>query len=345
ATTATTGASTSPGGDRVVWSEAGDIWLSERSTGARRRLTEDGNVRRDALPGFHGPHRVTYVSWEEQGPGPVSVVRELDLTTGRAHDVARLDAWMGAFDWSPDGRTLAVYAAGDGTPGELRLVTPVHERTIRSFPPAGGRGGFINYDETRLEWSPDGRHLLLVDTSLDTSQDETFYVLTADGASVIAPRGGTWARWGRHGETVYCACAVHPGDDEWPWQAIDLGTGAGTPLPIERGMRPALSPDGRYLAFDDGEDTPSVHVLDVQAPGSRPRHLARGALAPLWLDAGHLAVTDTRPCADDEDTCIAGGHGSMFVPAGTASALDVASGVRSPTEPVLTEDADVSPSG
>jgi hypothetical protein len=333
---------------RIVWAEADDIWLYEAATGERRRLTDDGEARAEYLPRFHGPGRVTYVADDDPAQDPRtgaktrrSVIREIDLSTGRTTELARLEGGVGAHDWSPDGATLALYVgAGDTTPGELRFITGGRQGLIRRFAPVWGRGGFINYDERRLEWAPDGRRLLVVDTGLDTSEVETLYVLEADGTDAVAPRDGTWARWGADSQTIYCVCALHPGDENWAWQSVDTDTGVGTPLLLERAMRPSVSPDGRFLAFDDGEDTPAVHVLDL-TPGSRPRQVAIGAIAPLWLDHGHLAVTDTRPCSDDLDACIAGGHGSMFEPAGTASALNVTSGERTPISPLSTDDADV----
>ncbi|MGH9036595.1 MAG: hypothetical protein ACRD0O_12605 [Acidimicrobiia bacterium] len=339
---------------RIVWAEAGDIWLYESATGKRRQLT-DGDGRSEYLPRFHGPDRVTFVAADDRpandfrpGAGTHgSVIHELDLTTGRRSELVRLAGGVVAHDWTPDGRTLALYVAGDDhTSSELHVFTGGHPRLIRRFGPVRGRGGFINYDEWRVEWSPDGRRLLVVDTGLDTSEPEdTFFVLDTDGTDVMAPRGGTWARWGADSQTVYCICAVRPGDDNWVWLSLHTGTGVGTPLLLERAMRPSVSPDGRFLAFDDGQDTPTVHVLELR-PGSRPRRVTGGAIAPLWLDGGRLAVTDTRPCPDTPDECMAGGHGSMFHSAGTASAVDVTSGDRAPIPPLDTDDADVAyPSG
>lgn len=71
--------------------------------------------------------------------------------------------------------------------------------------------------------------------------------------------------------------------------------------------------------------------------------MAGGAVAPLWLDAGHVVVTDTRPCPDPPEECMAGGHGSMFHPAGTTSVVDVATGARREIPPFPTEGADVFP--
>jgi WD40 repeat protein len=332
--TTTAGPAADPSG-RVVWADHGDIWLYETGTRQRRRLTHDGAVRHDSQPRFRDSTRITYLSsTDESGPDPALV--EYSLSNGRSRTLQRLPGYVGAYDWSPDGTTLAYYgAASEGSPTELRIDGDGgRPDRIRRFSAIQGRGGYVNYDETRVEWSPDGRRLLVQDTALDTSQDHTLYILDADGRDAVAPRLGTWARWSAGGQRVYCLCtpatALAPAAGECTWQAIDITTAATTPLPIPAGARPSLSPDGRFLAYDDGEDTPGVHVLDLRSPASRPRLLASAAIAPVWLNSSRLAVTDTRRCPHTEDICLAGGHGSMFEPAGTASALDVPTGPRTP---------------
>ena len=324
---------------RVVWAEKGDVWLYEQDTGERRPLTTDGFLRHDSKPQFRDGARVTYLtSNREFGPDPTLV--EFDLASGRSRALQTLPGRVRAYDWSPDGTTLASYAArSDDGATELHITGSGPPR-VRRFVPILGRGGFINYDETRIDWSPDGRYLLAQDTALDTSQDETLSILDASGDSARPARLGTWARWSADGRTVYCLCGTTLSHSDWVWQAIDLGSGVSTPLPIPAGARPSLSPNGHFLAFDDGEDTPSVYVLDLRTHGIVPRFLAGAAIAPVWLGRSQLAVTDTQPCPDTEDECIAGGHGSMFAPAGTASAIDVTSRRRSSLPPMSTEGAD-----
>ena len=327
---------------RVVWAEKGDIWIYDAATDQRRPLTTDGTAQHDFKPRFRDGTRVTYLSSREEfGPNPTLV--ELDLSGGQGHTLWQLPGYVRAYDWSPGGNALAYYGtpAEDGA-AELHISGNGPPR-LRRFVPILGRGGFINYDETRVEWSPDGRRLLVHDTALDTSQDETFYILNADGSDALAPRLGTWARWSADGRSVYCHCATTITANDWLWKAIDVTSGAGTPLLIPSGARPSVSPDGRLLAYDDGQDTPSVYVLDPRRPDGQ-RFLARAAIAPIWLGPSRLAFTDTRPCPETEDECIAGGHGSMFEPAGTAAAFDLTTTRRIPLPPIPTDGADTSPS-
>jgi hypothetical protein len=309
--------------ERVVWAEKGDVWLYDGETG-RRRLTTDGMARHDSKPRFRGGGRVTYLtSSQEFGPEPTMF--EFDLATGKSEMIRRLPGYIRAYDWSPDGNALAYSSApAQGGAPELHITGNGLPR-LRRFAPIEGRGGFINYDETRIEWSPDGHRLLMVDTALDTavgpSLEKTLYVLNSDGTDAITPGLGTWARWSADSRTIYCLCATLPNTDDCRWQAIDVATGTRTPLLIPSGARPSISPDGRLLAYDDGQDTPSVHVLDLRTPGNQPRFLARSAMAPVWLSPSRLAFTNTRPCPRTEDECLAGGHGSMFEPAGAINTV------------------------
>jgi hypothetical protein len=324
--------------ERVVWAEKGDVWLYDGETGRRRRLTTDGVARHDSKPRFRSAGMVTYLtSSQEFGSDPA--LFEFDLATGTSEMVRRLPGYIRAYDWSPDGTALAYYSApAEDQATELHITGNGLPR-LRRFTPILGRGGFINYDETRIEWSPDGSRLLMHDTALDTSQDETLYILNADGSDSLAPRLGTWARWSADGRTVYCNCATTLAADDCLWRAIDVASGVSTPLLMPSGARPSVSPDG-LLAYDDGEDTPSVYVLDPRKPGSRPRFLARAAIAPIWLAPSRVAFTNTRPCPRTEDDCIAGGHGSMFEPAGTAAAFDLTTNRRTPLPAIPTEGAD-----
>ena len=322
-----------PASGRVVWAERGDVWLYDAETDRRRPLTTDGVKHQDSKPRFRDRTHVTYVS------SNVGLM-EYDLSSGRSHVLQRLPGRVRAYDWSPDGATLAYYGPySDDGPTELHIVGSGPAR-LRPFVPILGRGGYVNHDETRIEWAPDGRHLLLEDTALDTSPDQTLYILNADGSDAAAPRLGTWSRWSADGSTVYCLCSTAAAQADWRWQAIDTANGVGTPILPAAGPRPSLSPDGRSLAFDDGADTPTVYVADTKKPDSKPRFLARGAIAPIWLGPTHLAFTNTRPCPRNPDACLAGGHGSMFEPDGTASMIDLTTDRRSALASIPTEGAD-----
>jgi hypothetical protein len=93
---------------RVVWAEKGDIWLYDAKTDKRSALTTDGTARHDFKPRFRDRFRVTYLtSHEEFGPDPTLV--EFDLTSGQRRELQQLPGYIRAYDWNPDGVTLAYY--------------------------------------------------------------------------------------------------------------------------------------------------------------------------------------------------------------------------------------------
>jgi hypothetical protein len=81
---------------------------------------------------------------------------------------------------------------------------------------------------------------------------------------------------------------------DWTWLSLETGRTKTFGLPA-RSYRPALSPDGRWIAFDDGDsERPSVFLLDMR--DGTVRRLIRGYLAPVWLDSETLAASGAGRC-------------------------------------------------
>lgn len=110
-----------------------------------------------------------------------------------------------------------------------------------------------------------------------------------------------------------------------------------TPSHGSQAGRPSrTSPDGRYLAYDDGRPTPSVYVFDIAA--GTERTIGPG-LGPLWLESELLAVTEARPCRDDE---VCGDHaGPRWRGTGHVSAVSLPDGSGRALSLTSTIDADV----
>ena len=159
-------------------------------------------------------------------------------------------------------------------------------------------------------WSPDGRELVF--SSLRTGVWQLFRKdvsggrpeeqLTSGPGDKIVP---SWSRDGRYVLFIYIGSTT--AEDIW---ALPLD-GDRKPFPILQGIavetNPALSPDGRWLAFETSQSgrpevvvTPfpsSQHPVDVSAPrwqvstqgGSRPRWSGDGgSLLFVSLDDGSL---------------------------------------------------------
>ena len=89
------------------------------------------------------------------------------------------------------------------------------------------------------------------------------------------------------------------------------------------GYRPAVSPDGNKIAYDDGDgDEPSIFVFDVDE-GTTQR-LARGFVGPVWLGPDLIAATAAGSCPSGSACPI------PWAALGTTVGIDVPTGDRTP---------------
>ena len=275
----------------VVYAFQNDLWLYDVKADSNRRLTNDGPTTDETSPRFRDGDTVTFLASFK--------VMEIDLSSGRAAQLIGTEDPVAAFDWSPDGETLALLTAEPA----VALFTPADGRTetIRSLHecPDCGRGGGDD-DETRIEWSPDGSDLLVVNTGIDdhVGNTPTMWAMNVEGRDLITPRDGTHARWTAGSNAIIYEPWNYTLGLEEAARLVDIRTGKTSTLPISSVYRPAPSPDGRFITYDDGRANADVFVYDVEARTTR--RLARGAVGALWLSADSLAVTKVRPCEGDE---------------------------------------------
>jgi hypothetical protein len=316
----------------VGYAWQGDVWVYGRSSGAFR-VTNDEFDRYDRNPAFREGSSLTFLSTPTTGDAPATTLEELDLATGAHRVLLTLAGWVRAHAWTADGSAFA-YIVGDEDQHQLRLrrLAGDIDVLLRNLGDAPGRGGFSNYDQIRLEWSPDGSKLLVVDTWVDSDEDPTLFVVGPDGADVVPPRGGTWADWSPDSRTVY-----------FQWKgvtALDTVTGSTRVLIPGRGFRLSASPDGQFLAYDDGANPPSVFVYDLV--GRFARQLHSEALGPMWLSTNTLLVGRAVTCVPrPHDDCVAGGHADPWTDAGTAWEIDLAPTASRPVALASTRDAAV----
>lgn len=249
-------------------------------------------------PRFRAPSLVSFARQREPADeghtfGQDSIY-ELDLERKQAEEMIRLPSRLLAFDWSSDGTELA-YLVEFGDQSDNRLCTLDTRsgamRSIRSFSYTVGRGGH-QWDEVSVAWAPTARGILVVHT---TTVQPSVHVVDIDGRDLAPPQMGTFARW--LGDETVLFLEGHPQATQGPWHWFSLSTTTGQKrkygLPDE-GFRPALSPDGDLIAFDDGAEEPSIYVFDVETGTSR--RLARGYVTPVWLGPDLIAATAAGPC-------------------------------------------------
>lgn len=193
--------------------------------------------------------------------------------------------------WSPDGEWIAFSMRGDiwkvrASGGEAIALTsgPAYH-----FEPA---------------WSPDGRRIAL---SMDVGGNLEIGIVSADGGEVqrVASheRVDLQPTWSRDGASLYFASARQRG---WNIFRYDFATGRDTL--IVQGIQPAVSPDGRYLAFERG----GLRILDLQTGDVRVlrEEEMEYRAKPVWTPDGAnlLYVTEDRGSNDIRIIPVSGGR-------------------------------------
>jgi WD40 repeat protein len=218
---------------------------------------------------------------------------EVSLQTGEATEFLRLNNRVLSYAWNPDGTLLAYLLRAETATGLLPVALCVWEATtgrarlLTSITQPFGTATDQRQEE-RVSWSADGKYVLAVETTANPSM----FVVDLSGHHVIKSKAGTFARWLNDDTLLY---QRDPRDATSAWNWFELGIGGRSRrmgLPSEA-FRPALSPDGKTLAFDDGEDSPSIFLYDIASGGIR--QVASGFAAPIWLRSDLLAATAAGP--------------------------------------------------
>lgn len=320
-------------GTAVVYTTGGDLFLYDVASDSTRRLTNGGWDHPAGRPRFRDANTVTFGTEEYiEGPTPDSGgtytarIVDLDLRTGVQREVLRSGESFAAWTWSPARDLLATLTYGneaDGPSVHLLEVDTGEDRVLRTLDIAAeGRCG-DDSDDIALRFSPDGSAIVVTQTA-GQEDDPTMWVVGLDGLDRAAPRRATHPVWSPDSRRLY----YRDYDGEAGWMSLDVAAGATTPVQASPAThRPALSPDGRLLALDDGgwshggesmegsAHAPAALLYDLES-GTETR-LGDGRVGPLWLSPTTVALTDSSMCED----CM-----GMWEPAGTVTAVDVRTG-------------------
>jgi Tol biopolymer transport system component len=252
---------------------------------------------------FVASDKIAYRESTSQGTGRIST---LDLASHSTTVVVSASGYIPAFAYSHDGTMLAYLVHDPQGNASLHARRSGQEQTykLNAIP---GRGVGRD-DEVHLEYSPDDKYLLMVDTFVGNQAQapETgqFLVMrTVDLTVAFVPPSGvsanaTMATWARHMNRLYYRDAV--GVRTWDAEVHSVGT-------LATGLHwydPTSSPDDRSLAFTDIDShfAPHVKVLDLQS--QQTAATAAGARShPIFVGADTIWYLEEQACTSE---CLGG---------------------------------------
>ncbi len=195
--------------------------------------------------------------------------------------------------WSPDGKKLAasLMEVTDGQPEisvqVIDAATGAATTVFRNEVPGLVAENAPHY----LYWSPDSRTLAVL---ASTPQGLTLFAADTESLTdptVIESGAPLYFHWGADGQSML----LHVGD-ELKFLTRPFGASSGQPIDADPGFRvPALSPDGRYMAYmGTGATSGSLLIAETGATGTARNALDIGSRAAFaWSpQGGDLAVAD-----------------------------------------------------
>ena len=308
ASPAGSGSPAAASGYRVLFTastpSASEIFLYDSASSTPQQLVALG-AGPPPEPRFVSPQKIAYV--DNSSSGSARII-SLELGTRAKSTDVTVNGYVPAFAYSHDGSMLAYLlhdTSGSGKPS-LHVRRGGQEMTL-TLNAILGRG-IGRDDELRLEYSPDDKYLLMVDTFVGNQgqapETGQFLVLrAADNTVAFVPPSGvssnaTMATWARHKDRLYYRDAV--GVRTWEAGTTSVGTLA-TAL---HWYDPAAAADDRWLAFTgiDNQSVPRVQLYDLQ----NNQVVATAAAArshPIFLTADTIWYLEEQGCVSE---CLGG---------------------------------------
>ncbi len=288
----------------VMTASGTDIMLHDSASSAPQKLV---SIAAGTPPQqrFISDHQIAYVETTNQG---TSRIMTLDLATRQPVLEVSAAGYVPAFAYKHDGSALA-YLVHDPLTGKAALHWRANgQDTSYGLNTVPGRGVGPD-DELRLQYSPDDKYLLMVDTFVgqQAQAPETgqFIVFRADNTVAFVPPSGTssnatQAAWSRQTNRLYYRDAS--GIRTWDAEVHEVNTLA----PGVHWYEPSPSADGHWIAYTTIDaravphvkliDLTSAHTLDVSA---QPRSHA------VFVSPDTILYLEEAPCATE---CLGGGY-------------------------------------
>lgn len=299
----------------VDWAGAGNVVLRDLRAGTGRPITRNVAYGQFGQAGFSAISKdgkqVAY-GWETTERGHELRVARLDGTGvpefRRVFDNPDL-AGISPYDWSPDGRWVAVHLARTDLTGQIALVG-VEDGTLRVLKSVDWRG------PTKIFFSPDGRYIAYDLPVTDTSDEGHVFVLAIDGSretAVVEDRSRNMIMgWSPDGRQLLFASDRTGSMALW---ALPVGDGKAVALPrvvkadIGSSWSLGSTLSGTLYVFK-GNNTRYLRVASIDldagklmaaSPGSFQRFIGSGG-TPDWSRNGEslayrvCSTADRGPC-------------------------------------------------
>ena len=279
-----------------------EIFLYDSASSAPQQLVSLGSGPPPEAH-FVSSQKIVYV--DSTNPTSARII-SVDLSTRAKTIELTANGIVPAFAYSHDGATLAYLVHGtDGKPS-LHVRHGGQEATL-ALNAIPGRGTGRD-DEVRLEFAPDDRYLLMVDTYVGSQgqapETGQFLVLrAADNTVAFLPPAGvsanaTMATWARHSDRLYYRDQI--GVRTWDAGSTSVGILA-TAL---HWYDPAVSPDDAWLAFTDidAQFVPRVRLYDLQH-NQAVATVSAARSHPIFITADTVWYLEEQPCQSE---CLGG---------------------------------------
>ncbi len=285
----------SPDGRQIIYTRGWIDKLNDRHASSLYIMNADGSRPRKLLDGS-APRwspdgtRVAYLAQGEPG-GTQIFVRWMDAE-GAVTQVTHTTNAPADLQWSPDGRSIA-----------FRMLVPATSNGWRV------EGQVAGMRPRNAHWTEAPR----VVEKLDYRQDregftadgvQQLFLVPADGGTPRQVTSGDWSvgapNWTPDGRTLVFSSGPRIEDAEYAWResdvfAVDVGSGRIRQLTTRKGPDngPAISPDGRFIAYTGYDWTTDTWVDSklyvMGSDGSASRVLADIDRSPqnlIWAPDG-----------------------------------------------------------
>jgi acylaminoacyl-peptidase len=293
----------SPGGERIVYVRGGSDIMSDRRTSSLWIVGADGSEHR---PLVTGRERHSAPRWSPSGDRLAYVAGQAEaaqiwvryMDTGQSAKITHLQHAPSDPSWSPDGTRIAFLSLVEEEAPKIAEWPRPPEGAEWAEPPRVVERLFYRYDP--VGYLPRGTwQLFVVPAEGGTARQVTHEAFSMGGPALRSDSGIEWTPDGRH----LIVSAIRDVERE-PLDSevfeITVADGTLRPLTDRRGpdSSPALSPDGRRIAFTGYDDRAQgyqlTHLYVMNRDGSGRRQLAaklgRSVATPRWSADGERVL-------------------------------------------------------